>query len=84
MIGRTAYNRQAERYVDTRIEMQGLDRDQRLIMIHAQRCVIFLTRGGMKHGVGRQRTEGVDPFRLQGRDFRLTDVYGRVVPELLA
>ncbi len=43
------------------IESDGLDRDQRLIMVHAQSRIIAATRSRMKQCVGRQRTAHGDP-----------------------
>ncbi len=40
VIGRGAHERQAERDVDAAGEVDGLDRDQRLVVIHAERDVI--------------------------------------------
>ena len=44
VIGRGAHERQAERDVDGVVEGQRLDRDQRLVVIHAQRGVVGLAR----------------------------------------
>ena len=52
MIGRGADDRQAERHVDRLLEVQRLDRDQRLVVIHAQRRIIVGARAGVEHGVG--------------------------------
>ena len=65
VIGRGADERQAERDVDAIVEGERLDRDQRLIVIHADRAVVSLARGFVEHGVGRQRPSGVDAFVAQ-------------------
>ena len=73
MIGRGAHERQAERHIDRVIEGQRLDRDQRLVVIHAHRHVVGRARPLMEHGVGRQRPERVDALGLQPRDRRRHD-----------
>ena len=45
-----------------------LDRDQRLIVIHADRAVIGLARGVVEHGVGRQRSADLDALAAQDFD----------------
>ena len=55
VIRRGAHERQAERHIDRMIERERLDRDQRLIVIHRERGVVAAPRGGVEHGVGRQR-----------------------------
>src|SRR3546814_4704265 len=67
MVGRGAHDRQAQRDVDAVVEVQRLDRDQRLVVIHAQRRVIGLARAGVEHAVGGQRTHDVHALRAQGR-----------------
>ena len=62
VVRRGADERQAQRDVDGVLERDRLDRDQRLVVIHADRAVIGLARGGVEHGVGRQRAAGVDAF----------------------
>ncbi len=44
MVGRGAHEGQAERDVDAMVEGQGLDRDQRLVVIHAERHVVGRAR----------------------------------------
>ena len=44
VVGRGAHERQAERDVDRVVERQRLDRDQRLVVIHAERGVVGLAR----------------------------------------
>ena len=60
VIRRGADERQAERDVDGVVERQRLDRDQRLIVIHAERAVVGLARGRVEHRVGGQRPARVD------------------------
>ncbi len=50
-----------------RVEGERLDRDQRLVVIHAQRRVVARARGGMEHGVGGERPARIDAF---GRELR--------------
>ena len=52
MVGRGADDRQAERDVDAFLEMERLQRDQRLVVIHAQGGVVARARRGVEHGVG--------------------------------
>ena len=54
MVGAGTHNRQAQRDIDSLIEIERLDRDQRLIVIHAQRRVIAFA--GMR---SEQRVGGV-------------------------
>src|SRR3981189_2158938 len=61
MMGRRAYERQPEREVDGAIELERLERDQALIVIHRDRCVegeftVTLDKGS----IGRERSVGVD------------------------
>ncbi len=56
------------------MKVDGLDRDQRLIMIHAERGIIGLARLGVKHRVSRQRTADVDSCSPQLGDCRLDDL----------
>ena len=60
MIGRSADDRQAESDIDALIEIQRFERDQRLIVIHAERRVVGGARGAVEHGVGRQGPHGPD------------------------
>ena len=66
MVGRGAHDRQAERDVDAFVEMQRLERDQRLVVIHAQRRVV-VARGAarMEHGVGGVRAGDRRAFGLR-------------------
>ena len=66
MVGRGADERQTQRHVNAALEVQRLDRDQRLIVIHAHGGVIARAGGGVKHRVGGQRAAHVDPLGAQG------------------
>ena len=67
-------NGNPERDVDGVLECDGLDRDQRLVVIHADRAVIGFARGGVEHGVRRQRAANRDALGAQGFDGRRDDV----------
>src|SRR3546814_20687586 len=43
--------------------MQRLERDQRLVVIHAERDVISTPYAPMEHGIGGKRAGDVDAFR---------------------
>ena len=73
VIRRGADERQSQRDVDGVLEGDRLDRDQRLVVIHADRAVIGLARRGVEHGVGRQRSPDVDAFAAQRFDRRRDD-----------
>ena len=73
VIRRGAHEGQAERDIDGVIEGERLDRDQRLIVIHAQCRVVARARLGMKHGIRRQRPPGVDALGDQPRHRRRND-----------
>ena len=68
VVGRGAHERQAERDVDAVIEGERLDRDQRLVVIHAERDVVGLARGLVEHGVGGKRAARVDAVGDQPLD----------------
>ena len=70
MIRRGADERQSQRDVDRVLERNGLDRDQRLVVIHADRAVIGFSRGFVEHGVGRQRPPDLDAVAPQDFDRR--------------
>ena len=73
VIGRGAHERQAERHVHRVVEGQRLDRDQRLVVIHAERDVVARARPLVEQRVGRQRPDGVDALRPQLLDRRRHD-----------
>ena len=60
------------------IEGERLDRDQRLIVVHAKSCVITRARGRMEHGVGRQWPARIDAEAFESLD-RRTD-HGQYPP----
>ena len=65
VVGRSADKRQPQRHVYRAVEIERLDRDQRLIVVHAQRRVVSAARGGVKHRVGGERPSGIDACRAQ-------------------
>ena len=73
VIGRGAHERQAERDVDAVVEGQRLDRDQRLVVVHAERGVVGLARRLVEHGIGRERAARVDAVGDQPLDRRAHD-----------
>jgi len=68
VIRRCAHEWQAEGHIDRVIESQGLDRDQRLIVIHRKRHVVARARGRMEERVRWQRAAGIDTFRPEPFD----------------
>ena len=74
VIRRGADERQSQRDVDGILERDRLDRDQRLVVIHADRAVVGLARRGVKHRIRRQRPAGVDAFAAQRFDGGCDDV----------
>ena len=72
VIGRGAHDRQAQGNIHTIPEAQGLDRDQRLVVVHAQYRIISLARFLMEQRVGGKRPPDSKAARLQrchgGRD----------------
>ena len=73
MVRRGAYEREAESNVDGVIEGQRLDRDQRLVVIHAQGRIIGGARPFVEQRVGGKRTFCIDPLRDEPRDSRRHD-----------
>src|SRR5271167_427506 len=55
VIGRGAHEGQAECYVHAVVEIDGLERNQGLVVIHTKYCVIARACAGMKKRVGRER-----------------------------
>ena len=49
------------------VEVERLDRDQRLVVVHAQGRVVAGAGGRVEHGVGRQRARDVDALRRAAR-----------------
>src|SRR3974390_1503003 len=73
VIWRGPHKRQAKRNIDGAVEGEGLDRDQRLVVIHAERHVITGARALVEQRIGWQRPKSVNPLRLQPRDCRRHD-----------
>ena len=65
MVRRRADERQSQRDVDGVLERDRLDRDQRLVVIHADGAVVGLAGRCVEHGIRRQGAPGVDAFRAQ-------------------
>ena len=68
MVRRRADEGQPQGDVDAAREIDGLERDQGLVVIHAQRGVIARARGGVEQAVGRRRAGDRDALGLQCRD----------------
>jgi len=62
---RGAHDGQAERDIHALVEIEHLDRDERLIVVHADRRVISGARLGVEHGVCRKRSARIDPGLAQ-------------------
>ena len=74
VVRRGADERQSQRDVDGVLERNRLDRDQRLVVIHADGAVIGVARRGVEHGIRRQGSPGVDAFGAQRLNGRCDDV----------
>ena len=53
VVRRGPNDRKAKGDVDGVFKVQRLDRDQRLVVVHAERCIIFRPRGRVEQGVRR-------------------------------
>src|SRR5213078_4500844 len=73
MVGRGSNERQSQRDVDGVLERQRLDRDQRLVVIHADRAVIGFARGIVEHSVRGQWPPDLDALAAQDFDRRRND-----------
>ena len=73
MVGRGAHKWKTDGHVDAAREVDGLDRDQRLVVIHAERRVVGRARGGMEHRVGGGGTTHIDAQGFEAVDRRLDD-----------
>src|SRR5215471_1095119 len=62
MIRRGTHERKAERHIHRMVECKRLDRDECLIVIHAQGGVIARPRSLMKHRIGGEWPLRVDAF----------------------
>ena len=56
------------------LEVERLQRDQRLVVVHAEHGVVARARRGMEQRVGRQRAARVDALAPQLRDRRRDDL----------
>ena len=74
VVGRGPDDRQAERDVDAILEMQGLHRDQRLVVVHAKRGIVVGPRRRMEQGVGGVGSGHPPALRSQRGDRRLDDL----------
>ena len=72
--GEVRMNGRPKRDVDAAVEIDRLDRDQRLVVIHAQRRVVAAPRRGVEHRVGGERPARVDAGGAQRGDRRRDDV----------
>src|SRR3546814_7158815 len=63
VVGRGADDGETKRHINALIKMQRLERDQRLVVIHAERDVISTPYALMEHGIGGKRAGDVDAFR---------------------
>ena len=72
MIGGRAYKRKTQGHIHTLIKIKRFDRDQGLIVVHADGHVIGCARACMKHRIGGQGAAQVKPLGAQilqnGRD----------------
>src|SRR3546814_3745699 len=60
VVGRGADDGETKRHINALIKMQRLERDQRLVVIHAERDVISTPYALMEHGIGGKRAGDVD------------------------
>ena len=74
MVGAGAHDRQPQCHIHTVIEIEHLDRDQRLIVVHADRHVIGRPGGGMEHRIGGQGPDRGEPRGAQARNRRRNDI----------
>ena len=68
MIRRGPHEWQTERDIDGVIEGKRLDRDQRLIVVHAQSGIVARARVVVEQRVGGQRPADIDAVGLEPRD----------------
>jgi hypothetical protein len=74
VIGRSADERQPERHIDRAVEIERLHRDQRLVVIHAQRGIVIPPRRGVEHRVGGEGAARIDAGSAQLGDRRSDDL----------
>ena len=70
VVGAGPHDRQPERDIHAFVEVQRLQRNQGLIVIHAQRSIIAFACAGREQRIGRMRATGVDPLVAQCGDCR--------------
>src|SRR6476620_1452498 len=83
VIGCGAYDWEAQRDVHRILEVKRLDRNQRLVVVHAKRRVIVCPRALMEHGVGGMGPGHSPSFRSKGGNRRFDD-FELLAPELAA
>ena len=71
MVGRGADEGKTERDVDAAVEVERLQGNERLVVIHAEGRVIAPPRRRVEQRVGRERPERVDALLAQQPDRRL-------------
>ena len=74
VVGRGAHERQAQRDVDAAIEIDRLDRDQRLVVIHAQRRVVACRAAAWNIVSAASGPRASIPARAQFGDGRRDDL----------
>src|SRR6476659_4463061 len=74
MIRRLPDDRKAKSDIHGIFEMKRLDRDQRLVMVHAQSRVVIGTGTQVEHGIRRVRATDAPALCRKSRDCRLDDV----------
>ena len=74
MVGRGADEVEAEGDVDAAVEVEGLDRDQRLVVVHADRGVVAGARRGVEERVGGVRAGEGEAFGAEAGDDRCDDL----------
>ena len=70
MVGRGAHDVEPEGDVDAAVEIDGLDRDQRLVVVHADRGVVAGAGGRVEQRVGGVRAREVHPLAAQPVEHR--------------
>jgi hypothetical protein len=70
VVRRGPHERQAQRDIDAAGEVHRLDRDQRLVVIHAEDRIVGGARRGMEQRVGGRGPPRIDAVALQHLDRR--------------
>jgi hypothetical protein len=73
MGGRRADNGQADRDIDRVLEVEQLDGDHSLVVVHGDHRIEFAPHGPGKDGIGRDRADAVDTLLLGQQDRRGDD-----------